>query len=260
MDAQPSVLDQLRSTGEYLKQHKPPLTQGQVQAMLPTYQADADWTDQNELQLRQSWDNDPLKPYILDSSTTNRYMAPLWRFTARFMGTPVEDIIGPQFNLAYDNSSNALLPIGDQEFRNPNWSTQFCDKLGQLVAHPLWMGHPGAMAICLQYVVKCRTNNQRQMSWPKVTYTSDKFLDLFQNVNRTFQDGTKTVGELRTEASRRMHGIPSRYSLFHTIEERNIRPGVEPIRGPAGVGSDVGTYAIATVCLAAAKTEVATDS
>ncbi|KAI2784204.1 hypothetical protein F4815DRAFT_457250 [Daldinia loculata] len=245
-DDQPALPTILKSAHDFMHRNRPPLTAQQIQALLPSAQIDATWTQQDELALQQAWDNDPLKPHLLDSRG-NKHLAPLWRYTLRFMGTTVEEIIGPRFNLAYDTSSNRMIQAGGQETRHPHWSSKFCEKLTQLVSHPIWLSQPGAMAVCLQYVVKCRTNDQRQMSWPKENYTDNKFLDVFQTVNHTFQSGAMTVTELHDEVERRMNGIPSQYSrLFRTIEDMVFNPQVGPLRAPGNAGPDVGTYLVTT--------------
>ncbi|KAI0852153.1 hypothetical protein F5Y00DRAFT_259112 [Daldinia vernicosa] len=245
-DDQPALPTILKTAHDFMRRNKPPLTAEQIQALLPSAQIDTTWTQQDELGLRQAWNNDPLKPHLLDSRG-NKHLAPLWRYTLRFMGITVEEIIGPRFNLAYDTSSNQVIRVGGQETHHPHWSSKFCEKLTQLVSHPIWLSQPGAMAVCLQYVVKCRTNDQRQMSWPKDNYTENRFFDVFQTVNHTFQSGTMTVTDLHDEVERRMNGIPSQYSrLFRAIEDAVFDAQIVPLRAPGNAGSDVGTYIVTT--------------
>ncbi|KAK6956029.1 hypothetical protein Daesc_003676 [Daldinia eschscholtzii] len=228
--------------------------QNVVQALLPSAEIDALWTQQDELDLRRSWDADPLKPHVLDSRG-NKQTAPLLRYTLRFMDIPAEEIVGPRFNLACDTSSNQTISIvsaGGREVPHPHWSARFCEKLAHLVSHPMWLSQPGALATCLQYVVKCRTNDQRRMSWPSQNYTDHKFLDIFQVVNSTFQDGTMSVVELHDEVERRMNGIPSPYSrLFRTIEDVACGSEDDPLRQPGDSGLDIGTYLVNTEDLSA---------
>ncbi|KAI1778707.1 hypothetical protein F4818DRAFT_456443 [Hypoxylon cercidicola] len=243
--SQPELPTIIKEARKLIKRKKPALTAQQLQEMLPRGDIDATWTAQDEQDLQQAWDNDPLKPYLLDERG-NKHLQPLWRYTMRFMGMPVEEIIGPKFNLAYDNSSNEMIDINGREVHHPNWSAKFCEKLLHLASHPMWLEQPGAMTTCIQYVVKCRTNDQRQMRWPKENNTSDKFFDVFQSVNDTFQDGTKTVVELRKEVNRRLR-VPSLYSrLFATVETLAFRAMAGPLRAPAAVHSNVGMYAVST--------------
>ncbi|KAI4860374.1 hypothetical protein F4820DRAFT_465775 [Hypoxylon rubiginosum] len=242
---QPELPTMLKEARKFIRRNKPALKPEDLQRMLPKGDTDATWTAQDEQDLQQTWDNDPLKPHLL-AERGNKHLAPLWRYTMRFMGMPVEEIVGPKFNLTYDNSTNEIIDINGEEVHHPHWSAKFCEKLLQLASHPMWLEQPGAMAVCMQYVVKCRTNDQRQMRWPKENHTSDKFFDVFQSVNETFQDGTKPVKKLHDEVDQRM-GIPSPYSrLFKTIETLAFRPATGPLRAPAAIDSDVGTYAVST--------------
>ncbi|KAI1808776.1 hypothetical protein F4811DRAFT_498762 [Daldinia bambusicola] len=245
-DNQPTLPTILGSANHFMRQNIPPLTSQEIQNLLPSAETDDDWTQQDEEALQQAWNADPLKKHHVEPKG-NKHMAPLWRYTIRFMGTTVEEIIGPRFNLACDISSNTVLDMGDRQVRNPHWSSKFCEKLLHIASHPMWLSQPGAMAMCLQYVVKCRTNDQRQMSWPRENYTDHKFVDIFQTVSGTFQNGTTNVRQLHDEVARRMNGIPSPYSrLFRTIEDKALKLEVGPLRAQGSAGSDVGIYTVST--------------
>ncbi|KAI1404188.1 hypothetical protein F4819DRAFT_483811 [Hypoxylon fuscum] len=241
LDSQPELEEMLKKANALLKVHNPPLKMQDLQDMLPKAQIDESWTAQDELQLQQDWQDDPKRPYLLDSGG-NKHIAPLWRYTMRFMGMPVEQIIGPRFDLGYNDSSNRY--VDAIQSPHPHWSSKLCEKLWQLASHPLWMDEAGAMAICLQYVVKCRTNDQRPMRWPRENHTTDKFFDLFSSVNQSFQfqNGAKTIRDLRVEVDRRLNGRRSRYSLlFKAIESRAFRADHRPL-----TSARVETYLLST--------------
>ena len=204
---------------------------------MPTTTHDADWTALDDLHVMQQWANDPMKPLEMQRRS-NTLMPLLWRYVPRFYGMFLEEILGPTFDLAIDTSKNAIVNVGGQQRHHPYPSEEFCQKMMQLLTHHMWLEQPGAVAVCLQYVVKCRTNDQRVMTWPRRNYTSDKFFDVYQGVTRSSQDGGLTVAEIHDEVVARMAGIPSPYSrLFRTIERLTFSPSTPAIHEPLSSGS-----------------------
>ncbi|KAI0473325.1 hypothetical protein GGR56DRAFT_698344 [Xylariaceae sp. FL0804] len=229
MQNEPEIEDVLAAATAHMNDAHPPLTDKQLEDRLPP-RPNPNSDDAEEASTSIAWNNDPMKKHLLAGS--NRSLAMLWRHTLRFMDIFVEELIGPRFDLEYDNEANKRITVGGQSVHHPNWSQGFCEKLHELVSHPTWMGQPGPLAVALQYVVKCRTNDQRRSRWPRENYTTDMFVGELQNVHETFQDGTKTVAELHDEAVRRLGTIPSPVSrLFRCIEDRVLDVDVEPLRG-----------------------------
>ncbi|KAI0473321.1 hypothetical protein GGR56DRAFT_654124 [Xylariaceae sp. FL0804] len=246
LENEPALEDVLNAAKKHMKRSHPPLTEQQLEDRLPP-RPHPDSNDPEEAALSAEWNNDPLKRYMLESGGNTR-IAMLWRYPLRFMDTFVEEIIGPRYDLAYNNDTNQEITIGeDQRVRHPYWAQEFCRKLFDLLTHPTWMGQPGALAVALQYVVKCRTNDQRRFRWPRENYTTDKFVDVLQDVHELVQDGTKTVVDLRKEAERRV-AIPSPVSrLFRRIEAIAFDPNAGPLlQAP---GPDLPAYRVSTADL-----------
>ncbi|RYP57833.1 hypothetical protein DL770_010575 [Monosporascus sp. CRB-9-2] len=244
LDSQKGYPALLADAKKWMTQHKPSLKKQELDALLPRSVYEAAWTALDDLHVRQAWQSDPMRPFMLERRS-NTLMPPLWRYVPRFYGRFVEEIIGPEFDLAVDDSGNTVIVVAGQERRHPYWSDEFCRKMMQLLTHQMWLEQPGALAVCLQYVVRCRTNDQRRMVWPRQNYTADKFFDVYQRVMRTSQDGTLTVVQVHNEVARQM-GVPSPYSrLFRTVEKSSFRDSVTSLQGQLAAPS-VGTYTIAT--------------
>ncbi|KAI2601739.1 hypothetical protein GGR54DRAFT_627191 [Hypoxylon sp. NC1633] len=141
-----------------------------------------------------------------------------------------QETLGRRFNLVYDGSYDRQMLVGDRTMAHPHYLAKFCENLSKLASHQAWLAQPGAMAVCLQYVVKCRTNDQRQIPWPKENHTTDKFFDVFHVVTDTFQNGTMTITKLHDEVERQMK-ISSPYSrIFRTIENLAFDDSIRPLR------------------------------
>ncbi|KAI1261363.1 hypothetical protein F5Y18DRAFT_431203 [Xylariaceae sp. FL1019] len=198
------------------------ITAEELDDLLPTAQIGPDWTAADEAQMQQEWDQDPMTPLLVKVPKANRSMRQLWSCIPRLMrGFFAEEIIGPQFDLKFERDPTKSQPvtIAGQRVYSPTWTEEFCKALYSLVHLPLWRGNPGTMAMCLQYVVKCRTNDQRQMLYPRQNYTDSVFFTMMQDVHSNFQDGTKSVRELHRECRRQMRGVDCLWSdLFLQVE------------------------------------------
>ncbi|RYP44293.1 hypothetical protein DL768_009243 [Monosporascus sp. mg162] len=189
LDSQKGYPALLADAKKWIAQHKPSLKKQELEALLPRSVHEAAWTAPDDLHIRQAWHSDPMRPFMLERRS-NTLSPPLW-------------------------SDNTVIVVAGQERHHPYWSEEFCRKMMQLLIHQMWLEQPGALAVCLQYVVRCRTNHQRRMVWPRQNYTADKFFDVYQRVTRT------------------------------TIEKSPFRDSVTPLQGRLAAPS-VGTYTIAT--------------
>lgn len=234
----------LKTGQQWFKDNKPPLSKDELRALLPANPVttfDENYTQEDEEQVQREWRDDPLRQYMMEKGGNNQ-MVKLWKTMVRLWGTFPEYVIGPMHNLGYDAAKNNIkvVEIDGRTYPHPYWSKSFCGDLANLIPHPFWLGQPDDLPVCLQYIVRCRTNDQRKGRWPETNPTDWRFLDYFAEVAESFQDGTRTMVELHRETDRRLGGRPSLASrLFHEIEKLSFNPAIQPLRSNVSPTTDI---------------------
>lgn len=243
-----SSQEQLRTTMDQVKnwmdEHRPQLTQARIDDLVQGPSFDEHWSQEDDAQSKTDWENDPMKPHLLNAKNDSKLGHP-WRYAARFYGMILEDIIGPRFNLRYDDRGHKTqVRVNGEQVPHPAWSAPFCESLLPVLCHDMWQDHPGTMTICLQYMVKCRTNDQRPMRWPRYNYTSDRFFDEFASVMENMPAGTSVV-DAHARVRERLDGRQSLWSrVFHEIEAGNFNSRIPPKTEPPVQGDDIGEYLV----------------
>ncbi|KAM0815758.1 hypothetical protein AB5N19_01557 [Seiridium cardinale] len=238
------LLEVVKKANVWVVKNKPSLTQQELDTVVEGPEIDEHWTEADEEQSVHDWHSDPMRKHMLDNKSNLSLGGP-WRYAARFYGVTIEEIISPLYDLEYDASSHAkMVTINGQSQPHPYWSQLFCKSLEPLLTHDMWMDAPGILATCLQYVVKCQTNDQRVMRWPRTNWTTDKFFDVFAKVAKK-QNGTRSVIEIHDEVEQRLEPLRSPWSrLFREIEAVSFNTRVAPKREPVVADKDIGTYKI----------------
>ncbi|KAK7985903.1 hypothetical protein PG988_003525 [Apiospora saccharicola] len=188
-----------------------------LQALVRPPTPDANWTAADLASSQAAWQADPMKDAFLDIRGNNN-IAPCG-------ATP----------FGSTESNGAVLVNGQpmmvngETVRKPNWSATFAKPLLTVLAHEMWQDQPDAAAIALQYVIKCRNNDQRIMRWPKINPTTDSFLGQFR-MRMSLSPGDVPLPEIHRQVDERLgkRGVWSK--LFSEIEKLAYRP--EPERAP----------------------------
>ncbi|KAK7984580.1 hypothetical protein PG989_011982 [Apiospora arundinis] len=237
----------VQHANKHLGKTTPALDQTALDAIVAAPAVEGAWQAQTRETVAQDWQDDPLRPHLLNVSN-DTYMHGLVKYTTRFYKAMPEDIVGEERNLAYDVDQNErTITINGQARKHPAWPKHFSGHFREVLSHGIWQGQAGAVAICFQYVVKCRRNDQRQMTWPLENPTSDEFFDVFAAVSQANQTGELSVVELHDQVLQRMNGIPSPWSrLFREIENVAFNGKVEPERGDPLPAGQVGMYHLRT--------------
>ncbi|KAK6070096.1 hypothetical protein SCUP234_10339 [Seiridium cupressi] len=91
-----------------------------------------------------------------------------------------------------DNKSN--LSLGGPW----RYAARFYGMTIEEIISPLYDLEYDASSHAKMYVVKCETNDQRVMRWPRTNWTTDKFFDVFAKVAKK-QNGTRSMIEIHDE-------------------------------------------------------------
>lgn len=154
-----------------------------------------EWTQEDERQLREAWQKDPLRDAMLKSSNDK---PALWKNCARFMRCLPTSIIGLKTSLGVDVSSNQVLVELSDLPRAPHWPERLCQSLTKLIPHPMFQGNPQHLTTAIQYAVICCTDDRRP--WPLINYSDEGFLGMFHQVIEWDQNRDIPIAQLHKSA------------------------------------------------------------
>lgn len=143
----------------FTRQHPkiPPSPKPRVGSMDETQpNFDAFWTSRDEEALRLEWRTSQEASDLMQGNPSQEFMA-LWRTCLHVIRCSPTILLSPRRSLRYVGEDS-----GDPSTEYSTiWSPAFCEKLGMLVACPLFEGSAEQIVMFLQYAVICRTDDRR---------------------------------------------------------------------------------------------------
>ncbi|KAI4868254.1 hypothetical protein F4820DRAFT_466658 [Hypoxylon rubiginosum] len=219
-----------RKASEWLEDHSQRVTMKRCRRAFPEVQYDVNWTEDDEGKLRDTWDDDPIKARLEQIDVRkNRDIIPTWKIFFRFLKCFPTDVISRRNHLEYygtfeDDDGNTLA--------DPNWTKNFCRRLGRLALHGVFQLQSHLLTLALQYVVICRRDYRGRVPW--TNRGTDGFLDMFL-VRMREQNGSKSVVRIHKEilshlAAGGMEPTSHISELFTHIENRAFKKAESPFR------------------------------
>ncbi|KXH27377.1 hypothetical protein CSIM01_02661 [Colletotrichum simmondsii] len=168
-------------------------------------QYDEDWTQRDEVDLRQAWADDPNRRALL-RITENDHIK-MWKTMLRWFRCSPAEIVSAKYRLEYDPSSHQL-----QRFKNEDGSTEsikplsvsrvFCKRLSDLAFHPNWLHRLPLFVYGMQYAVILRTNDRR--TWYLTNETNEPFWNVLIQVIYEKRGQNVSMHDTHAEARRRL--------------------------------------------------------
>lgn len=228
--------DWLKTAGEdatrWVQEHRPSVAEAELDDRLPRApsQFDETYTADDEAKLQYDWQQDLLRPHILNHGD-NSVMTRLWKMTQRLWpGTYPGVLISRANMLEHDPDPNVHhITVNKTRVKNPYWSKVFCQGLETVLVHPLWDGDVANMIIFIQYAVICRTNDQRGSQWPRENPTRDLLFETFRQHTANIHHDMESVVDLHQRALRGLGNVSSKASkLLLAIEAAAFDAVTEP--------------------------------
>ncbi|KAI2462955.1 hypothetical protein F4781DRAFT_441382 [Annulohypoxylon bovei var. microspora] len=193
-----------------------------------------DWTEDDERELLDKWERDPLRQKLEKLNIkSNKDIIPLWKTFSRFLSCFPTSIISSRNHLRYHDTTKK------SDAEEPNWTNNFCRRLGHLAIHGVFNLQPSLLLLGLLYVAVCRTDYRGQIPWRDSG--TDEFVTLLLTKMRQ-QDGSKSIEVIHREVLAHLESegkTPTSFmsKLFRRIEKRVFsknegepyRPEVAPI-------------------------------
>lgn len=201
------------------------------------------WSADNERQLQEEWATNPRREYILQYNYKGgpaSELKALWKLFPRIWHKLPTDLLSPKLGLRFDDTKNQFVKDGQgNDFRNPIWSSSFCETFKVFALHPFWeysaeLEFP-LMAMLLRYAIMCRTSDCRKWTYVENT-TTDIFLDRFIEARNSSMTENWELAKVHAKVLVDLAGRKqSRWSkAFKTIEAactsktNNVKPQCGP--------------------------------
>jgi hypothetical protein len=115
------------------------------------------WSDDDEAEVLAQWDRDSAGKPCRRPNAKEQY---LWKTSARFLECLPTELIGMRYGLEYDTG----------EAKSQNWTENFCVRLVQIIAHPIFDNSPAKIALAIKFSV---------CSWQRLKWVIPDLNDLF---------------------------------------------------------------------------------
>ncbi|KAK4462236.1 hypothetical protein QBC42DRAFT_327368 [Cladorrhinum samala] len=163
---------------------------------LPKAQLDGAWTQEHEARLQDDWRDHPVRKALLRSKSLlstrqfaallNHFMRleerTLWENTCFYFGCLPSDIISARHGMIAvphatgiggfpPHSAPDVDYFGSSFSGAVLWSSELCQKINDLLLHPVWEGRPHVLREAIKYVVVCSSLEDERYEVPAVMAT-----------------------------------------------------------------------------------------
>ncbi|KAF4982953.1 hypothetical protein FZEAL_1523 [Fusarium zealandicum] len=125
------------------------------------------WTQKDESQLLERWDDSVLKKAINRVGRSTQAIVSFCKVSLRIFGyDPLTLFTLSGDTLEFDASMNHTFEYNGQRYPSPLWPKLFCQRMTRIMTHPLWQGQENwsLMLFVLKWAVICRTDDRRPLS------------------------------------------------------------------------------------------------